>query len=798
MTFQQRNFDFEITLERTIKFILIFINLFLMTTATFATENKNGPPGGGDEHLKIFVYDADLKTPMELARVVLRRGKAVVAQNVTNPRGLVEFIDIHEGWYNISVHFIDYNDFYDSIQVDDQHSVDSIGLHAVNQQEVVILGNHELGTATFDLTTGNQVFESETYHATPTNQMTNLLQQSLMGAARAPTGEVHIRGQHGEFTYYVDGIPIPLGVFGGLNDVVDPKVIDRATFYTGGFPAEYGGQIAALVDIQNRVPTGKFHLDASSYIGSYLVTNSGDSLGDRMGSFKAINSNGQSLSLSGHEDRFGYFLSGSRQETDRRIDQPIEQLFNDHGFDYFLYGKFDYQLSDIDYVTMNINFGRTYTQVPYDSLEQIADDVQNTTNQFQTLSYYRILSDDKNRETNLFVGAYAREGELVYTPGSIDPPNFQFAGDTAHSFVLAEDRSFTTFGTRIKYDQRLMHEFMYAVGLNFSATGGNENFTSRDSAGNLGPSVVTDYRGSDFGMFAESEIHPWEWTKIEAGIRYDQHIEPDAPLQHQVSPRIRWNILFDQTNSAYVYYGKLFMPNNIEGLRTISSNITNSGVPTLPERDDFYEAAYTRSFDFGLRSKIAYFYKYASPGVDDETVGSSAVKTPVNIAQVFTRGIELGFSYSDPSTPFSGYINTSIIHAYGSDSVTGGFLPIDTDGPATDLDHDQRLSVVASLNYQPVNWFMNLTAIYGSGLTNGDPNGDAYQTGLFDFNTATHTTPSTILNVAAGYTFSLDGGATLSPSLYITNLLDHDHLIKGAYFSAASFEERRNVIFKLS
>src|SRR5271169_627173 len=444
MTFQQMNVDFEITPARTTKIILIFLNLFFIIGATFATENKNDPPStGGDEHLKIYVYDSDLKTPMELARVVLRRGKAVVAQNVTNPRGLVEFIDIHEGWYNISVHFIDYNDFFDSILVDDQHSFDSIGLHAVNQQEVVILGNHELGTATFDLTTGNQVFESETYHATPTNQMTNLLQQSLMGAARAPTGEVHIRGQHGQFTYYVDGIPIPLGVFGGLNDVVDPKVIDRATFYTGGFPAEYGGQIAALVDIQNRVPTGKFHLDASSYIGSYLVTNAGDTLGEKVGSFKALNSNGQSLSFSGHEDRFGYFISGSRQESDRRIDQPIEQLFNDHGFDYFLYGKFDYQLSDIDYVTMNINFGRTFTQVPYDSVEQIADDVQNTTNQFQTFSYYRTLSDDKNKESNLFVGAYAREGELIYTPGAIDPPNFQFAGDTSHSYVLAEDRSFT-------------------------------------------------------------------------------------------------------------------------------------------------------------------------------------------------------------------------------------------------------------------------------------------------------------------------------------------------------------------
>ena len=800
MIFQLKNDDFGITSTIVRRAIVVLMNLILTATVLLASDRRNDKPAsaGGDEHLKIYVYDSDLHTPMELVRVVLRRGKAVVAEKVTSPRGLAEFIDIQEGWYNISAHFIDYNDFFDSILVDDQHSVDSIGLHAVNQNEVVIVGEHELGTATFDLGTGNQVFESETYHATPTTQMTNLVQQSLMGAARAPTGEVHIRGQHGEFTYYVDGIPVPLGVFGGLNDVVDPKVIDRATFYTGGFPAEYGGQIAALVDIQNRVPTGKFHLDASTYAGSYLVSNSGDTLGERIGSLKALNSNGQSLSFSGHQDGFGFFLSGSRQETDRRIDPPVEQLFNDHGFDYFLYGKFDYQFGDNDYMTMNINYGRTNTQVPYDSVEQIADDVQNTTNQFQTLSYYHILSEEKNKESNLFVGAYAREGELVYTPGSIDPATFQFAGDTTHNYVLAEDRSFTTLGTRIKYDQRLMHEFMYAVGMNLSATSGSENFTSQDASGNAGPSVMTDYKGSDFGMFGESEIHPWEWTMIEAGVRYDQHIAPDAPLQHQVSPRIRWNIFFDQTNSAYLYYGKLFMPNNIEGLRTISSNVTNTGEPTLPERDDFYEAAFTRSFGFGLRSKVAFFYKYATPGVDDETVGSSAVKTPVNIEQVFTRGIEVGLSYSDPSTPFSGYLNASIIHAYGSDSVTGGFLPIDTDGPATDLDHDQRLSVVGSVNYQPRDWFVNLTAIYGSGLTNGNPNGDAYETGLFDFNTSTHTAPSTIFNVSVGHTIPLGDGSTLEPSLYITNLLDHDHLIKGAYFSGASYEERRNLVFKLA
>ena len=36
----------------------------------------------------------------------------------------------------------------------------------------------------------------------------------------------------------------------------------------------------------------------------------------------------------------------------------------------------------------------------------------------------------------------------------------------------------------------------------------------------------TDFTGSDFSLFAESEIHPFEWMNIDAGLRYDQHIAP--------------------------------------------------------------------------------------------------------------------------------------------------------------------------------------------------------------------------------------------------------------------------------
>jgi len=364
---------------------LTFVLLFYALNSNAAETHGPAPTEHGVQ-ARFTVLDADGKIPMELAHVVLRRDGKFVAQNATNPAGLIRFRDIEPGLYNVSAWFVGYDTYADSMLIDETHSTFTIVLHSAGtqEQEIVITADRELAVSHIDPRTGNQVFESETYHVPPTARMTNLLQENIMGAARAPTGEVHIQGQHGEFTYYIDGIPVPLGVFGGLNEVVDPKVIDRATFITGGFPAEYGGQMAAIIDLNNRVPTGSFHLDASTYAGSYLTFNgtkplspgngatpasAGDTLGSRVGPFRALNSNGQALSVSDHVGNLGYFLSGSRQETDRRIDPPVPNLFHDHGFDYFLYGKFDFVLSDVDYVTSNLNFGDTYTQVPYDSAE---------------------------------------------------------------------------------------------------------------------------------------------------------------------------------------------------------------------------------------------------------------------------------------------------------------------------------------------------------------------------------------------------------------------------------------------
>ncbi len=84
-----------------------------------------------------------------------------------------------------------------------------------------------------DTRTGNQVFKQDNYHGAPTQTTSQIVQQSIAGAARAPTGEVHIRGQHAEYTYYIDGVPVPAGISGSLNELFDPDVVNEISFQTG-------------------------------------------------------------------------------------------------------------------------------------------------------------------------------------------------------------------------------------------------------------------------------------------------------------------------------------------------------------------------------------------------------------------------------------------------------------------------------------------------------------------------------------------------------------------------------------
>src|SRR3989441_9268136 len=158
-----------------------------------------------------------------------------------------------------------------------------------------------------------------------------------------------------------------------------------------------------------------------------------------------------------------------------------------------------------------------------------------------------------------------------------------------------------------------------------------------------------------------------------------------------------------------------------EDLRAITSAAQGgvAAAPTLPERDHFFEAGYVHRFPFGVVTKLSFYHKHSSPGIDDNTVPGSAIVTSVNSEQVRITGIE-AVAEIRPRRPVSGYVNLALNHAYGFGQITGGFFPDQPPSGSFDLDHDQRVSGLATVVYSSRGLYLSATGVYGSGLTNGN------------------------------------------------------------------------------
>ena len=106
----------------------------------------------------------------------------------------------------------------------------------------------------------------------------------------------------------------------------------------------------------------------------------------------------------------------------------------------------------------------------------------------------------------------------------------------------------------------------------------------------------------------------------------------------------------------------------------------------------------------GMVAKLSAYHKQSSPGIDDNTVPGSTIITSVNIDRVWINGLETVLEVRPPG-PLSGYVNLALNHAYGRGPITGGFFPADLPPGYFDLDHDQRLSGVASAKHNDIKIF---------------------------------------------------------------------------------------------
>jgi hypothetical protein len=756
--------------------------------APIAPVPHTGPAPALSGDLSGTVRDSASGQALAGSDVIVSRGGRIVVRSQTDASGRFRIHNLPDGAYEVEVRLVGFRPATNQLTIggSGQDTDLSVGLVPSVAQLQELETTAPVPVAV-DTRTGNQIFKQDNYHGAPTQTTSQIVQQSIAGAARAPTGEVHIRGQHAEYTYYIDGVPVPAGISGSLNELFNPDVVNQISFQTGSWDAEYGNKNAAIVDVNTRVPAGGLRGDASTYGGSFA-------------------GNGQTIDASQNIGKWGWFVSGTRQATDMRREPVVFDTatkdpvnFHNHGEDLFTFGKLQFLPSTNDVVNLNLNWSRTRFEVPFDSTcGAFSDDHQQDINSFANLGWrHEFSGSGSGSGSELFVAAFHRRGSLKYTPGVNDIASFTFFPDTT-PFNLTENRNFNTSGLKADYLHRFSEHLQFKVGGLASFTRGHEDFTALDQSGALGPASDSDLRGSDEWVYAQAVIAPSEHWELRTGLRYDNHEAPFAGSQDQVSPRVKLSFFPDAQTTIWAYYGRLFVPTNVEDLRAITS-VAQGGVvadPTLPERDHFFELGIVHRFPVGVVARLSAYHKRSSPGIDDNTVPGSAITTSVNIDQVWINGVETVLEIR-PTGRLSGYLNFALNHAYGIGPITGGFFPADNPAGYFDLDHDQRISALATVNYADRRLFLSVTGTYGSGLTNGEDPDSTFGRGLFDFNRSIKVDPNFTLSASGGYAFALSG-VYLRPEVYVDNLLNHKYLLKGAFFSGASVGRPRTVLVRLN
>jgi hypothetical protein len=219
--------------------------------------------------------------------------------------------------------------------------------------------------------------------ATPLNQV--LLQ--VPGFVQDSYGQLHVRGDHADLQYRVNGVIIPESI-SGFGQTLDTRLIDSIQVLTGALPAQYGYRTAGVVDITSKP----------------APNSSGGSIGVTAGSFGTVN---PEFSLFGNQDRWTYFLTGSFLESDIGIENPTSSRspIHDHTDQAKGFGYLSYLLNDDARVSFMFGVNNSRFQIPNNPGQDPAYTLDGVDN------FDSAKLDERQRETTHF-GVLALQGKF--------------------------------------------------------------------------------------------------------------------------------------------------------------------------------------------------------------------------------------------------------------------------------------------------------------------------------------------------------------------------------------------------
>jgi len=161
------------------------------------------------------------------------------------------------------------------------------------------------------------------------------------GVAADSAGQLHVRGEHADISYVVDGVGLPDTLSGRQNSVVVPSTIRSLEFITGAFAPEFGQQTAAILNIDTVPGAPHSRSSVSVEAGSFDTTNGDFTTSGPLGKYA------------------GYVvdLSATRTRNAQEPQQPDVQTAHNAGSDISEFGKLRFATSRRD--TLNLTLSRS-------------------------------------------------------------------------------------------------------------------------------------------------------------------------------------------------------------------------------------------------------------------------------------------------------------------------------------------------------------------------------------------------------------------------------------------------------
>jgi hypothetical protein len=255
-------------------------------------------------------------------------------------------------------------------------------LGAVNVTAALDQARNELAP---DIGSSQYVITAQDIQALPLGDSTPMNQVLLQapGVVQDSYGQLHVRGDHANLQYRINGIMIPESI-SGFGQTLDPRTIQSVKLLDGALPAQYGERTAAVVDI-----TTKTGADLSN----------GGSVGITGGSFGTVN---PYASLWGNSGNWSYFFTANYLEDNVGIENPTSsrEPIHDRTNQVKAFGDVTYLINNDTRLSFLFGVTNNRFQIPNNP---------NTTPQFGYLDLTNFNSADLNERQD----EQTRFGELA-------------------------------------------------------------------------------------------------------------------------------------------------------------------------------------------------------------------------------------------------------------------------------------------------------------------------------------------------------------------------------------------------